>query len=53
MDSALVVLDERSSYGDGRLNRFDCNSAGFDVELEWFEFPFRKLHQFIKFLGTF
>ena len=25
-DSALVVLDERSSYRGGHLNRFDCNA---------------------------
>ena len=23
-DSALVILDEWSSYGGGRLSRFDC-----------------------------
>ena len=26
VDSALVVLDEGSSYGGGRLKRFDCIS---------------------------
>ena len=26
VDSALVVLGERSSYRGGRLNRFDCNA---------------------------
>ena len=25
-DSALVVLDERSSFRGGRLNRFDCSA---------------------------
>ena len=26
VDSALVVLDEWSSYRGGRLNMFDCNT---------------------------
>ena len=26
LDSALVVLDEWSSYRGGRLNMFDCNA---------------------------
>ena len=28
VDSALVVLDEWSSYRGGHLNRFDCNMGG-------------------------
>ena len=32
-DSALVVLDEWSSYRDSRLNRFDCTRKDFQSEM--------------------
>ena len=43
-NSALVFLDETSSYRGGRLNRFDCNfRSGDDIFKTQFKIEFMLL----------